>query len=270
MERRELLKSGLIGGAVFLGERLAEAAVVQAKSSKGRFFLGAVGGSDFNNWRLTLAAVGTRAQGFAKDPLANEEADGSLVMSGRLKRDRLTLTVYAIIDAKQEAPIGTLTARLSRASMVGTLRLQDGRESSFSAPQLRKDPVRTAEFAGSYRGQVVEGAQRFKALVKLKSNGTFELSEILTPAGKPVAGRLAGVYVLPERESESDTVFAMLYPRSSDSRVVAGNLGSCLCCEDETVSQQVRNALYQSWALVSSEPATTLQSGPFFATAEPA
>ena len=232
MVRRSVLKGVMFGGMVFAGEQVAGPDPAEAKGGpKGQFFTGSLSGENFKNWPLTIGIAGTRARGFARDPEATEEADASLAMSGRLKKGKLVLTLFTADDRRQQTPLGTLQAKIRGSKLTGGLSLTGGSEGTCTANQVRKHAALSRSVAGTYDGEITEGEEGFKAVVKVKSNGTFEAGEFESGKGKKLPGRVAGVFVI--SAADKDATYWMTLPRASASGLLGDPITSCPCCNDE-------------------------------------
>jgi hypothetical protein len=233
MERRQVLKAGLFGGALFLGERLTVGATTQKKGTKPQFFSGTLSGQDFGGWKFRMGAAGIRGQGFARDPeAAPSDPSKALLMLGKVSRGKFKLAIFAIRDYDLQNQLGTASGKIKNGAASGNLTLNDGRKATFTISQVQKDAEKTEAVIGTWRGQVEDGAPGYQADVEFKTNGGFEVTNIVDPDGKPTGGRLAGVFVISE---ELDKGYAMLLPtrnRSGLDSAFGQSLVSC-CCDNE-------------------------------------
>lgn len=193
MQRRELLRKGiLLAGSLGAGQAV-EPSPTAAQSLSLSFFEGELRGLPSPGWTIVLSATGTRAQGFAHNVGAAPPADG-LRLRGRLQAGRLTLQVYALQDVNLTSPIGALDGVVNAQGFVkGTLRLPDGTAGVHGRP-VPVDLGASRALAGRYRGSIrnQSGSTLYAGDLTVRPDLSWELRNVQAVAsGFPALGGAA-------------------------------------------------------------------------------
>jgi hypothetical protein len=201
VERRDLIRGGLLLGAGLLVEGPAEAR--RSAPVPAVFFEGLLGG-DFEGWVVHLVVTGRRAAGIAYDPATVDrntpegepEELRALRLQGKLTRRSLKMKAYDIEDLRLRRRVGLLSARVEGAGLAGGLRLKDRSRGPFQAMvvEIAKESL---NFVGQYRGSIVDPAERtlYTGLLTLAPDLTWELRDMEAAPGFPAltaGSRLTG------------------------------------------------------------------------------
>jgi hypothetical protein len=191
MERRTLLKGGLLLGGGLLAEGLAEARLPGPVPAA--FFEGQLG-DDFAGWLVQLATTGRRVAGIAYDPSSvdrttpegEHEPLRGVRLKGSLTRTGFKLKAYNLEDLRQRRRVGLLSARPQNGVLTGGLRLKDRRRGPLQGAQI---PIakESLDFVGQYRGSAVDPAGRtlYTGLLTLTPDLAWELRDIVPADGFP-------------------------------------------------------------------------------------
>jgi hypothetical protein len=191
MERRDLLKGGLLLGAGLLVDEPAGAR--PARPVPTTFFEGELGDA-FTGWVVQLVASGRRVAGLAYDPASVDrntpegefEPLRGVRLKGKLSRTGLKLKAYDIEDLRLRRRVGVVSAKVLSGTLQGGLRLKDRRRGPLLASQvvIAKESL---ALVGQYRGSIVDPGQRtlYTGLLTLAADLTWELRDIVPAGGFP-------------------------------------------------------------------------------------
>lgn len=192
-----------------IGERILGADPAEAATpdlTPARFFSGTLNGDAISYWTFWVAIAGKRARGFAfnSDTIDSDEPQGYR-LNGSYVNNKLNLTFYDLDDVNEVTPVGTLTGLYRHVAIRGTYSLaSDSEAGEFVLSPVPVDKPGTAQLAGTYRGRVEdgEGGVLYNGQLKLRANGTYEITNITQPGtgtegnGAPPPTRLAGKFSL--------------------------------------------------------------------------
>lgn len=180
MERRELLKRGILLGAAVVAEQGTGPEPAAAQAIPVSFFEGELRGRGFFGCKLFLGLTGTRVQGSAAALPAQAAAVDEireLRLRGRLQGGRLRADVFALEDVNLTRPIGVLEGLLNQYGVLkGSLRLGEATR-AFHAQRIPIDPAASGQLVGTYRGslQNLTGGTLYTGDLTLRPDLTWEL-----------------------------------------------------------------------------------------------
>jgi hypothetical protein len=206
MERRDLLKRGMLLGATVVTDRVAPAlAEPEGDGAPVSFFEGVIEGEDFPGWSLAFSVAGRRAQGFAFDPATVDGQLRGLRFEGRARERELLMQVFGLEDVNHLRPLGQLGGAVEQGVLAGTMVLpaRDFALARFRAWGVPVSPGASQRLVGTYQaaGQDPGGTPLYAGVLFIQPGYRWELRHLRAAPGLPtLAGeagqRLAGRYAV--------------------------------------------------------------------------
>lgn len=183
MERRELLKRGVVFGTALVADQGARSGAA-ASAPAVSFFEGECRGREFPGWQLFFSLTGSRVQGRADGPAIRGGTPGEirgLRLLGRLQNGGLQADVFPLDDVNLSRSIGVADGLLSRQGVLkGTVRLGSGSTAAFHARVVPLDSGAAGQLPGLYRGSIQDqgGAVLYTGDLTIRPDQSWELRNL--------------------------------------------------------------------------------------------